>query len=151
MILENIWSGHYDRLELEWASNSSWICTNPPTFSCRISRFASGGAVSLSIDEKSWESCLRQRGLCPSPRQRPPKKWSEKENWENYPMQLGTLINSKMSTLWASRRAEKSPPGLLAFTVSTPSPALAWEWLVGSLSLQASSVITHVSQRPMSE
>lgn len=129
----------------------------PPAFSCwNVKVYIRGVHRSLSIDEKSWESSLKQRGLPASPRQRSAKEMVK--IGELRKLLQGTRHHhqqGKSCQPWGPvRRAERTPFGPLTFTVSTPSLAMAWEGLgvtEGDLSLQATSVTADAPQRPMSE
>lgn len=105
---------------------------------------------SLSIDEKSWGSSLKQRGLFPSPRQRSAKEMVKIGEWRKLlhaTRHHHQQQDKSCQPRGAVRRAERTPLGLLAFTVSTPGLAMAWESLgmtEWNLSLQASSVTTDI-------
>lgn len=104
----------------------------PPAFSCwNVKVYIRGVHRSLSIDEKSWESSLKQRGLPASPRQRSAKEMVK--IGELRKLLQGTRHHhqqGKSCQPWGPvRRAERTPFGPLTFTVSTPSLAMAWEGL----------------------
>lgn len=121
-----------------------------PVFPMEFQGLHQGSALK---PERRWEE-LRElpkaEGLFPSPRQRSAKemvKIGERRKLLHATRHHHQQQDKSCQPWGAVRRAERAPLGLLAFTVSTPGLAMAWESLgmtEWNLSPQASSVTTGV-------